>query len=90
MPYKSFLPGRTTGFWQHLIKEKQSKSMILFMLLWTNSETSAATVKTLFNCNLCNISMVPVQKQLGGSDCGLFAKADCDRGSFSVRRVSTA
>lgn len=45
-------------------------------------QTSAATVKTLFNCNLCNISMVPVQKQLGGSDCGLFAIANATAIAF--------
>ena len=38
MPCKSFMSGRTTGLWQHLIKEKQSKSMILFMVLWTRHQ----------------------------------------------------
>ena len=35
-----------------------------------------ATVKTLFGCNLRNINMVPVQKQVGVHDCGLFAFAN--------------
>ena len=38
MPYTSFMSGGTTGLWQHLIQEKQSKSMILFTLLWTRHQ----------------------------------------------------
>ena len=39
-------------------------------------QTSAATVQNLFRCSVSNISMVLIQKQLGGSDCGLFAIAN--------------
>ena len=45
-------------------------------------QTSAATVQNLFRCNLSNISMVPTQKQLGGSDCGLFAIANATAIAF--------
>ena len=45
-------------------------------------QTSAATVQNLFRCSLINISMVPTQKQLGGSDCGLFAIANATAIAF--------
>ena len=45
-------------------------------------QTSAATVQNLFRCSLSNISIVLVQKKLGGSDCGLFAIANATAITF--------
>jgi hypothetical protein len=45
-------------------------------------QTLGATVKTLFSCNLRNINMVPVQKQVDVQDCGLFAIANATAIAF--------
>ena len=42
-------------------------------------QTSAATIQPPFRCSL---SMVPIQKQMGGSDCGLFAIASATAIAF--------
>ena len=69
----------------HLAVSHKGKAVKVYDSVYASSvygPESAATVKTLFNCTLCNISMVPVKKQLGESDCGFFAIANATAIAF--------
>ena len=73
---KSFMSGRTTGLWQHVSKFKWLLYDSNYSFL---DQTSAATRQSLFRCSL---SIVPIQKQMGGSDGDLFAIANATAIAF--------